>query len=376
MDLNKVRMKEHTGMVTNDTTTDLINFIISPLRNKAQVEKNDYVALNHPFYGETCPIIATVTDIKSYEQVAGSTLGERLGKLMGIAKIMGYVDLKDENKKIQTLVSPPDPGSRVYLVYSEFLEALFNTDPNGKPYNPPILFGEQTKTALNQKETNKQLNYYLDPNNLTQNHTLITGINNSGKTNATKIIINQLANKTQQPIVVFDPCNKYQSINDKQSSYQTEKICDIQNLTKSIKQKQVTVFASQDTDPEKKSSFYTKALETIWNARLQETIPPLTLVIENPEKIEKQTLETVVDEGPKYGLALILVTKHPIQVGPNILSQMSTQIIGKTLDLEYLKYLKVLLPKFVAKIVNLPKNRWIVKTNNQQQTTQIKTKRL
>ena len=160
MDLTRVRMKEHTGMVTNDTTTTYVNFVVSPMKNRAHLEKNDYVALNHPIHGETCPLIATVTDIKSYEQVAGSTLSERLGKMMGIAKIIGYVDLKDKTKKIQTLVSPPDPGSRVYLIYSEFMETLFTTDANGDPYNPPISFGKQIKNSHKPKR-NKQTTQLL-----------------------------------------------------------------------------------------------------------------------------------------------------------------------------------------------------------------------
>lgn len=376
MDLAKVRMKEHTGMVTNDTTTSQVNFVVSPMKNRAFLEKNDYVAVNHPLLGETCPIIAIVTEIKSHEQVAGSTLGERLGKMMGIAQIIGYVDLKDKNKKLQNLVSPPDPGSRVYMVFSEFLEKVFTTDINGDPYNPPLLMGTQIKTALNQKETTKQLNFYLDPKNVTQSHTLITAINNSGKTKATKTIIKELADKTQQPVVVFDPHNEYELIKTKQASYQTEKVTDIENLTKAIKPKQVTIVVAQNSDPEKKNSFYSKALKTIWNARIQETIPPLTLVVENPEKIEKQTLEAVVDEGSKYGLALILVTKLPAQLGTSILAQMNTQIIGKTTDIEYLKILEVILPQYVAKIVGLQKDEWIINSNAQQQTLQITTKNM
>lgn len=376
MDLAKVRMKEHTGMVTNDTTTSQVNFVVSPMRNRAHLEKNDYVALNHSTLGETCPIIATVTEIKSHEQVAGSTLGERLGKMMGIAQIIGYVDLKDKNKKLQNLVSPPDPGSRVYLIYSEFLEKVFTVDTNGDPYNPPLLMGAQVKTALNQKETTKQLNYYLDPKNVTQIHTLITAVNNSGKTKATKTIIKELADKTQQPIVVFDQYNEYESIKTKQASYQTEKVTDIENLTKTIKPKKVTLVVAKNNDPEKKNSFYTKALKTIWDARLQENIPALTLVVENPEKIEKQTLETVVDEGTKYGVALILVTKLPAQLGTSILAQMNTQIIGKTADIEYLNALKVILPQYVPQIVGLQKDEWIINSNGQQQTLQITTKNM
>ena len=370
-----MRMREHSGIVTNDTSTTQFSFVVSPLKNRAQVEKNDYIALNHPTLGEIYPIIATVQEIRSYEQVAGSTLSERVGKMMATAEIIGYTDIEDKNKQIQTLVIPPNPGSRVYLLYSEFLEQIFTTDTQGKPYNPPLHIAKATKTAINQKEETKHLNYYLDPKNLTNTHTLITAVDTSGKTYTAKLLIKELVNKTQQPILIFDPYNEY-STTDKQHQfkYKTINLTKSEKLAKTIKQKQVTTLTSQNIEPEDKNSFYTQALKTLWKARLNETTPPFTLIIENAEKIELKTLEQVVYEGTKYGISLILISKQPSQLGINILSQMTTQIIGKTADSNYLIFLENTLPQQVTKITGLKQGEWIINTNSQQQTTQMTTR--
>ena len=375
MHLNKVRMKEHSGIVTNDTSTTQFSFVVSPLKNRAHVEKNDYIALNHPTLGETCPIIATVQEIRSYEQVAGSTLSERVGKMMATAKIIGYTDIEKKNKQIQTLVIPPDPGSRVYLFYSEFLQQIFTTDTQGKTYNPPLHIGKTAETAINQNEDTKQLNYYLDPKNVTKTHTLITAVGTSGKTYTAKIIIKELVNKTQQPIIVFDPYNEYFTTDEQnQFDYKAMNLTTPRELVKTIKPKQVTTLIPEKVNTENKNSFYAQALETLWKARLNETAPPFTLIIENAETIEPKKLEQVVYEGTKYGISLILISKQPSQLGTNILSQMTTQIIGKTADSNYLNYLKNILPQDVTKIPKLKQEEWIINTNSQQQTTQITTR--
>jgi hypothetical protein len=146
-----------------------------------------------------------------------------------------------------------------------------------------------------------------------------------------------------------------------------------EKLLKEIKSKQVTSITTQNEIPEKKSNLYSQTLKTLWNARLQQIIAPFTLVIENPEKIDTTLLEQVVYNGTKQGLALILLSKQPSKLGPTILSQMTTTIIGKTSDSKYLKTLKTIMPQYVIRIPQLKQQQWIINTNSQKQITQIKT---
>src|SRR5208282_4621333 len=54
MDLSNIRIKEHFGIVTNDTNTTQFNFLISPPKNRESIEKQDIVCLDHPTYGDAC----------------------------------------------------------------------------------------------------------------------------------------------------------------------------------------------------------------------------------------------------------------------------------------------------------------------------------
>jgi hypothetical protein len=353
-------------MLTNDATTTVFNFVVSPLKNRATVEENDYIALNHPALGDNYPILAVVTEVKSYEQVAGSTIGEKVGKMMATAHVIGYVDIKDKTKQLHRLVMPPNPGSRVYMVYSEFLETVFSIDPNGKPYNPPLHIGTNTLTAISQDEQTKQLNYHLDPQAVTGAHTLIVANDNAGKTYTTTVIIEELVNKTNQPVIVFDSYNEYAK-----HGYKTTNTTTAENIAAAVKPKQVTTVTAENQTPENKTKFYTQALKTLWAARLEQKLATFTLVIENPEKLDKTILEEVAYEGPKHGVALILVTKTPTQLGTNILAQMNTQIIGKTADTIYLEQLETVIPQYAAKIPQLKQKEWIITTNSQQQTALI-----
>jgi hypothetical protein len=371
VDLKKVRMREHSGIVTNDAGVTQFSFIISPLKNRAEIEKNDYIALDHPKLGDNCPVIAVVKDIKSYENVAGQTLRERVGKLMATAEIIGYVNLRDNSNQLQTLLVPPSAGSRVYMLYSEFVQELYTTDIHGEPFSHPLYIGKTELTAINQKEDNKRLNFYLDPQTVTKGHTLITALDNSGKTHIAKVIIEELINKTEQTVVVFDPYKEYKTI----VTYKKQEQQINDNTATKIAQKQLTILTTKKGAAKNKISAYSQTLLAIWKARLEGTLPPLTVVIENAEAIDQAILEQVVYEGTKYGIALILVSKQPTQLNKNVIFQMNSQIIGKTIDYDYLKYLSnMLLPSQVEEITKLKQRQWIVNTDGQQQITKITAK--
>src|SRR3990170_6466289 len=121
-----IRVKEQIGIVTNDTSTRQLCFLVSPLKNRTTVVEKEYVLLDHPTQGETSQLIAEVTEIRSYEEIGGTSLNDKIaGNRIATAHILGYVNLQDENKPIQKLLTPPNPGSRVYLPYAEFLDDTF-----------------------------------------------------------------------------------------------------------------------------------------------------------------------------------------------------------------------------------------------------------
>ncbi len=209
MDLSNVRIKEHFGIVTNDTKISQFNFLISPPKNRESIELQDVICLDHPMHGDSCQILAEVKDISSYEEVAGSTIGDRLGKKLAAAQIIGYVDLRNEKHQMCKLLVPPNPGSRVYMPYTKFLEDAFKRGVEGKSYTQPLYLGKAEIFAVSQDGNDEQIGFYLDAIDIVSKHMLISAVDGAGKTHATAVIIEELSNKTNHPIVIFDPNNEY-----------------------------------------------------------------------------------------------------------------------------------------------------------------------
>jgi len=379
MEPTKTRIKEHIGMVTNDTSTTHISFLVSPLKNKTSMEKAEYVILDHPTQGDACPIIAEVTEIKGYEEVVGSTLGDKnAGNLIATAQILGYTNLTEQNRPIRKLLTPPIPGSRVYLPYAEFLEDTFTRDTNGKPYTTPIQIGTMEATATTTKENKKPVDYYLNAEDITTKHTLITATDGAGKTHTATILIEETANKTQHAIVVIDPYGEYSTIKE-HAKKPVQTITPNPDKTakdpaKAIKPNQITTLNAEGLTPEEKQNLYTHHLKNLWKARLEKTIPPLLLVIEDAENLKSETLEAIAYEGTKHGIALILIAKHPTELGGKILTQTTTQIMGRTTDKDDLDYLKNMAMEKAALLPQLKQGEWIINSTTTTQPTQIRVK--
>ncbi len=220
MDIADVRIKEHFGLVTNDTNTSQFSFLVSPPKNRETIEKHDIVCFNHPKYGEACQVLAEVKEITSYEEVAGSTIGERAGKMLATAKIIGYFDLRSDSRPLCKLLAPPNPGSRVYMPYASFLENVLNRGTNGEAYAQPVYLGKTEIVGASQQANDVQVNCYLDAADLTSKNTLICAIDGAGKTHLANIILEEIAQKGNHPIVVLDPNNEYSKIDANSSSDQ------------------------------------------------------------------------------------------------------------------------------------------------------------
>ena len=90
---------------------------------------------------------------------------------------------------------------------------------------------------------------------------------------------------------------------------------------------------------EEKRSYYIETLQLLLKLRLEEKINPLFLIIEEAENLKGETLDQVVAEGRKIGVFACLLTTHAADLGGKILSQIISQIIGKTIIKEDIEYL-------------------------------------
>jgi hypothetical protein len=366
MDLTNIRITEHYGLVTNDTKTNQFNFLITPPRNRQTIQKNSIVLIDHPIEGENCQILAEIREITSYEEVAGSTIRDRIGKLLATAKTIGYIDLTNPNPTIQKLFIPPNPGSRIHMPYIEFLETTFNRTPQGKPYTTPIHIGTTETTAPNQQNNTQPLNIHLDAQDLTTKHTLITAVDGQGKTHTAKTITQQLQNKTHHPTVILDPNNEYTNT----TTINTQAIPE--TIAKKIKPSQTIAITAENLTQTEKTEHYTNILYALAKSRREKTTPPFLLVIEEAQNLPPQAIQEALT--PKNSIAAILITNHPTALGAKILNQTQTQIIGKTTDPQDLAVATNMISGTDEHLPNLTVGEWVLTGTNITYPTKIHTK--
>jgi hypothetical protein len=266
------------------------------------------------------------------------------------------------------------------MPYAEFLEDTFARDLNGHPFKQPIQIGTLESEVISTNETHNLLKVYINAEDLTTKHTLISAMDGAGKTHTSTIIIEEIANKTTHPIVIIDPHSEYKNIK-KHTTKPTEKITHNPNNnpkdpTQTIKNNQITILNTENLTPKEKNKTLARQLKTLWKTRLKKTTPPFLLVIEDAEKLKNETLEAIAYEGTKHGIALLLIAKHPAELGGKILSQTSTQIIGRTTDKDDIEYLKNMTLEKTPLLPKLKQGEWIINGINTREPTAIFTRKL
>jgi DNA helicase HerA-like ATPase len=396
MDLSKVRIREHFGIITNDTRTAEFSFVVSPPKNRSSLEKQDYIVVDHPLFGEACQVIGVIKEITSYEEVTGSTIGDRIGRMLATTEIIGFVDLRKQTRPLRKLLAPPNPGSRVYVPLLSFLEETLNRNSKGEPYAQPVCIGKLEGAAIGDEQAQNQISCFLDAQELTTKHTLITAMPGAGKTQTAKRLIQEISTKANSPIVIFDPAGEYvdlqlsksqivviaakpdtvsKKILDKKT--QVKNLSDINKpeaLAKEVKPGQITVMNCQGLTMEEKNSSYTECLEALRRGRIDEIIEPFLLLVEDAENLKGETLSHIVSDGRKNGIAICLITTHPTELGGRILSQVCNQIIGKTTDKSDVDYFTNATNAGSGTLPNLVAGEWIVTGVNLSRPLKVQTR--
>jgi DNA helicase HerA-like ATPase len=211
VNLSNIRLSENIGIVANEAGTSKFNFFITPLLKKILIREGDYVLLDHPLFGEQCQVLAKVKKSENFEEVIGGTL-ERTVKSIASGEILGFVDLREFEKGIlplRDITIPVGPGNRVYLPKHDFLQEIFSKRLDGRPFENEIHLGEYYRSATDENGEVRSLDFNLDAAELCGQHTLITSMTGTGKTHTATVIAEEMANKYDRPIIVFDPHGEY-----------------------------------------------------------------------------------------------------------------------------------------------------------------------
>jgi DNA helicase HerA-like ATPase len=371
MDLSNVRIREHFGLVSNNTHTGQFTFLISPPKNRSGLEKHDYILLDHPLFGDVCQILAVITDITSYEEVAGgSSIGDKMGKMLATAEIVGYVDLRNENKPLIEVLVPPNPGGRVYVPLKKFLEDILNRNTKGETFKAPIEIGMFENSSAEDQENQGRIKCFLDVQDLTSKHTLIAAGPGAGKTHLGKLLLQEISSKISAQIILFDSYNEYSNV-IKTAKVEINGKTDRDSLSKMIKKGSVTVLNAQGMELEEKRSFFLESLQIILKLRLENKITSLFLIIEEAENLKGEVLNQAVVEGRKIGISICLLTTNPSDLEGKILSQMGYQIIGKTTNKEDTAYLSSIAGT-TNKPADLAVGEWIISGISNNRPTKVR----
>jgi DNA helicase HerA-like ATPase len=371
LDISNVHVKEHCGLVSNDTGTVYFTFLISPLKNRAPIEKETYVTVNHPVLGEAYPVLAIVSEIKSYQEVAGSSLVERVGKMLATAQIVGYVSAKDENRVLHKLRVPPNPGAQVYMPYADFLQDIFTRNSQGKPYTQPLWLGEIHAYATTAQDKLARINFYLDANEVLGKHMLIAAIDGAGKTHTGSVLVEEVAAKTASPIVILDPYSEYNrsgkgaklAVPERWKTSPDSAKPEVKEvLEKSIKANKVTIVNPTDLTPQEKQALFEHCLASLVKSRQEGKIGPVFVVVEDAENFKRGLLEEVTHEGRKAGVSLCLLATNPSELGGRILAHMGTVFIGKTVEKSDVDCMRNAAGENAAYLPQLTIGEWVVNT--------------
>jgi hypothetical protein len=142
-------------------------------------------------------------------------------------------------------------------------------------------------------------------------------------------------------------------------------------LDEGIKPKQITIANLQGLTMTKKRQTYTALLNNWWTTRLMSAGEPFILIVEEPRILEESILTTLAVEGKKNGVTMCLLCQHPSEMNRRVLSQMGTQIMGRTIDVQDLQSLTHMALDKSILLPQLKTGEWIINGLHLHQPTKI-----
>jgi len=263
-------------------------------------------------------------------------------------------------------------------------------------------------------------------------HFLVTGMSGAGKTHAAAVILEELANKCRSPVVVLDAYGEYVTVGvagkrlkelaaeglvaaedypfdfkvsvyasdveattkilkkygvelTKEGRYSVrgmssrwEKTCDEKAeseikdaLREGVKPGHVTIVDAKGLGTDERGNLFTCFVRALWKARVEESLEPFVLMVEDAEAIEPKTLRRVASEGRKAGISLLLLSQHPTEISGTVLSQIGTQLMGRTTGAGNLEYLRNMVGEKSVLLPQLTAEEWIVNGTGMMRATKV-----
>ena len=191
--------------------------------------------------------------------------------MLATAEIIGFIDLNNEAKPLRKVLVPPNPGCRVYVPTQKFLEDTLNRNTKGEAFKTPIEIGVFDATSAEQPGEGGIIKCFIDMQDFTSKHTIITAMAQTGKTSLAKKLVEAISKNLQIQTIVFDHYNEYSSL------LQSKTIGLNRNqeaLVKEMKNGQIINLTSQVMTPEERKAAYEETLKFLLSLRREEKIQP------------------------------------------------------------------------------------------------------
>jgi DNA helicase HerA-like ATPase len=127
-----------------------------------------------------------------------------------------------------------------------------------------------------------------------------------------------------------------------------------------INNNQVTILDSRGLAPEERHNLFTYCAKTVWSGRVEGRIEPALLIVEEGETLDNDVLQRIASEGKKVGISMCLMSQHPVDIGGRALSQIGSQIVGRTTDANDSECLKNMVTEKSVLLPKLRTGEWIV----------------
>jgi DNA helicase HerA-like ATPase len=133
-----------------------------------------------------------------------------------------------------------------------------------------------------------------------------------------------------------------------------------EELGDAVKRGQTLILDAAGLSFEERRRLFSCCLSALWSHRIESSVVPFVLVVDEAESVEAVLLERVASEGKKLGVTMCLLSQHPAGIGSRILSQMGTQVMGRMMDPGDLACLGSVTGEESAVLTRLRTGEWIV----------------
>jgi DNA helicase HerA-like ATPase len=265
------------------------------------------------------------------------------------------------------------------------------------------------------------LSFYLDAGDFRRQHFLVAGMTGVGKTQTATIVVEELANKSDLPVVVLDSFGEYATVGfvgkrfeelvragavsardypfefgvsvfacDPEAVKRRVERCGVsvgkggrfsvkgfsvkwrefpdgkavgvigEELRDAVKSGQVLILDGSGLGLEERRKLFSCCVSALWGCRVDGSVEPFVLVVEEAGTVETELLERIASEGRKFGVSMCLVSQHLSEISERVSSQMGNHMMGRMTDTEDLDRLKTVAGEKSAHLPKLSTGEWIV----------------